>query len=247
MKEIFVVGNGASLKGFDWTYLKDKEWVGLTLAYRHWNRNKIYPNHYINIDAVVIKNNIKDIMKLIKEKRCQNYILCKSVLKYCPEIKEFYNPNGESPVKFIQDLYKISGGLSPFRYLVSRCSGSVAVMWAYMLAPDSINILGCDCKYTEAIPECIQLPDGTLKIIEPVKNNPNYFIDDYQRIGDIYNVPNTQSVHLVSWFDTRNIILLYNIIHQKEIKIFNYNSVKTLEDFFETHDIEKLENYDSHN
>ena len=117
MKEIFVVGNGASLKGFDWTYLKDKEWVGLTLAYRHWNRNKIYPNHYINIDAVVIKNNIKDIMKLIKEKRCENYILCNSVLEYCPEIKEFYNPNGESPVKFIQDLYGMSGGLSPFRYL----------------------------------------------------------------------------------------------------------------------------------
>ena len=239
--EIFVLGNGRSLKGFDFNYLKDKEWVGTTLAYRYWNEVNIYPQHYVNVDSVVIKKNIDDIMYLIKNKKCANFILCKSVLEYCDEIKEYCGAD-DSPVKFLQDLQKTP--LNPFRYLVDWCSGSVSVLWAYLCKKDKINILGMDCKYVEAIPECIQLNDNTLKIIEPVKDNPNYFFDSYQQVGDIYNVPNANSVHKMSWFHIRNICILYNILQQKNIEVTNYNSVKTLEEFFETKDLKDLKDYD---
>ena len=176
-------------------------------------------------------------MNLIKEKKCKNYILCKSVLDYCPEIIE-YSDKENSPVKFLQDLQSIA--LNPFSYLVDWCSGSVSVLWAYMLNKDKINMLGFDCNYIECIPQCIQLNDGTLKIIEDVKENPNYFIDNYQRIGDIYNIPNAQTVHRLSWFHIRNICILYNILQNKNIAVLNYNSSKVLEEFFETVELSKL-------
>ena len=237
LSEIFVLGNGRSLKGFDFNYLKDKEWVGCCLAYRYWNKVNIYPQHYVNVDSVVIKKNIDDIMFLIKNKKCANFILCKSVLEYCDEIKEYCGKD-DSPVKFLQDLKNIP--LSPFKYLVDWCSGSVSVLWAYLCKKDKINILGMDCKYIEAIPECIQLNDYTLKIIEPVKDNPNYFFDDYQQVGDIYNSPRADSVHRMSWFHIRNIFILYNILQQKNVQVINYNSVKTLEEFFDTKDLKDL-------
>ena len=241
MSEIFVLGNGRSLKGFDFNYLKDKEWVGCCLAYRYWKEVNIFPQHYVNVDSVVIKKNIDDILYLIKNKKCANFILCKSVLEYCDEIKE-YCGSDDSPVKFLQDLQRIP--LSPFRYLIDWCSGSVAVLWAYLCKKDKINILGMDCKYVEAIPECIQLNDNTLKIIEPVKDNPNYFFDNYQQLGDIYNIPNAKTVHQISWWHIRNICILYNILQQKNIQVINYNSVKTLEEFFETKDLKDLKDYD---
>mgnify|MGYP003676093020 FL=1 len=237
LKEIYVLGNGGSLKNFDFNFLKDKEFVGCCLAFRHWEKINIYPQHYVNVDSIVIKNNIKEIMKLIKEKKCKNYILCKSVLDYCPEIIE-YSDKENSPVKFLQDLQSIA--LNPFSYLIDWCSGSVSVLWAYILNKDKINMLGFDCNYIECIPECIQLNDGTLKIIEDVKENPNYFIDNYQRIGDIYNIPNAQTVHRLSWFHIRNICILYNILQNKNIAVLNYNSSKVLEEFFETVELSKL-------
>ena len=244
MSEIFVVGNGRSIKDFDFNFLKDKTWVGLCLAYREWERTGIYPNHYVCVDSVVIKNNIDDIMNLVRNKKCENFILSKSVLEYCPDIKEYCHKK-DSPVIFLQDL-KYSE-FNPFQYLIDYCSGSVAVLWAYLQQKNTINLIGLDCKYVEFIPECVKLNDGTLKIVQEVKDNPNYYFADYQRPGDIYNVPNVNSVHKRSWFHIRNICILYNILTHKEICIYNYNDVDTLKDWFETKPLNSLPNYDSHN
>ena len=99
----------------------------------------------------------------------------------------------------------------------------------------------------EFIPECVKLNDGTLKIVQEIKDNPNYYFDDYQRVGDIYNIPNAKSVHHLSWFHIRNICILYNILTQTEISIYNYNSVDTLKEFFETKPLTSLPDYDFHN
>ena len=82
----------------------------------------------------------------------------------------------------------------------------------------------------------------TLKIIKTPKTNPNYYFDTYQRKGDIYNKPNTDKVHKNSWEDLRNIFLLYNILQQKDILIYNYNSKdnEKLDNYFEKKDINEL-------
>ena len=67
-----------------------------------------------------------------------------------------------------------------------------------ILGFNDIHIMGIDCNYKEFLPETEKLEDGTLKITKTPDNNPNYFIDDYQREGDIYNKPNCEKVHIPS-------------------------------------------------
>ena len=59
------------------------------------------------------------------------------------------------------------------------------------------------------------------KITKTVENNPNYFINDYQQIGDIYSKPNSNS-HKKS-FDRKIKELL-----DAQINIFDLNPNSTL-------------------
>jgi len=97
-----------------------------------------------------------------------------------------------------------------------------------------------DCNYKEFIPECVELNDGSLKIIKTPTDNPNYYFPSYQRKGDLYQKPNTERVHKQSWYDVRNIFLLFNTLMQKNIGIVNYNCNDTLDCFFERKSVEDL-------
>jgi len=79
-----------------------------------------------------------------------------------------------------------------------------------------------------------------LKIIKTPKTNPNYYYDTYQRKGDLYNPPNTERVHKQSWFDLRNILILFNILRQEEIKLIHYNYKDTLNEYFEKVPLDQL-------
>jgi precorrin-6B methylase 2 len=230
--EIYVVGNGRSLKGFDFNFLKDKKWIGCCLAYRDWERTGIYPTHYVNVDGVVLKHNVEDIKNLIVNKKCQTFLLSQAIIPFWKEIVDYKN------VYFIEQLYHQP--YSPFRNLIDYCSGTSAVTYAYIQRPKKIHLLGMDCKYTEFLLECLKQQDGTLKIVKEIKENPNYFIDDYQRVGDVYNQPNANRVHKQSWFDVRNLILTFNIIGRMECMIYNYNDNDELDEFFERKSLSEL-------
>ena len=231
--EIYVVGNGASLKDFDFNFLKDKCWIGCCLAYRHWKEELgFYPTHYVNVDSVVLKNNLEDIKDLIINKKCETFLLCASIIQWWPEAQDYES------VIFIQQ-YKMSKE-NPFRNLIDYCSGTSATIFAYCLGATKVHLLGMDCNYVECIPECIKLDDGTLKIVETPQNNPNYYYHAYQQIGDIYNKPNKDRVHLQSWFDVRNIFILFNMLRRKDIKLYNYNTSATLDDYFERKNLSLL-------
>ena len=60
-KEIYILGNGKSLKDFDFEFLKDKQTVGTCLAFRYWEKIDWYPNHYVCVDYNVLKSNIESI------------------------------------------------------------------------------------------------------------------------------------------------------------------------------------------
>tara|TARA_R100000388_G_C7243702_1_gene163327 strand:- start:3232 stop:3939 length:708 start_codon:yes stop_codon:yes gene_type:complete len=234
MKEIYVLGNGASLKDFDFNLLKDKEWIGCCLAYRYWKETNIYPTHYVNVDRVVLKHNLADIQDLIINKKCKTFLLSASIIKEWSDIVNYKN------VYFIEQFKSQSG--NPFRNLIDYCSGSSASTYAYLLDADVIHLLGMDCNYVEFIPECIRLNDGTLKIIKQPQNNPNYFFNGYQQVGDIYNPPNTERIHKESWQDLRNLMILFNILRQKDIMIYNYNDNDTLDNFFHRKSLDELKN-----
>ena len=184
VRKVTVIGNGRTLKDFDFTKIQD-ETIGMCLAYRHWEKIDWYPDYYVCVDHVVLHSNYKDIKKMIEDDKCKGgYLLSKSILSDCPELSE------NQKVLFLEDFQKQRG--NPFRYLVDWCSGSVAVLFAVILGFNDIHIMGIDCNYKEFLPQTEELEDGTLKITETPNTNPNYFIDDYQREGDIYNKPNCE-------------------------------------------------------
>jgi len=235
-KDIFVVGNGNSLKDFDFNFLKDKEWIGCTLGFRHWEEELgFYPTYYVNVDSVVCHHHHMKIKDMIVNQKCKSFLLTAKILKDLPELMEYNN------VFYIEQLKSVPKNI--FRNLIDYCSGSCAVAFAYFLKADNIHMLGMDCNYIEFIPECVQQPDKTLKIVKTPKTNPNYYFDSYQRAGDVYNRPNTERVHKSSWFDLRNIIILFNILRQKEIKVFHYNTSDGLDEFFEKIPLNELNKY----
>ena len=234
MKEIFVLGNGKSLENFDFNILKEKEWIGCCLAYRYWKETNIYPTHYCCVDSVVLKNNLQDIKDLIVNEKCKTFLLSASIIKEWNDILKYKN------VYYIEQFKRQSG--HPFRNLIDYCSGSSATTYAYCLDADVIHLLGMDCNYVEFIPECVKLNDGTLKIIKQPQNNPNYFFNGYQQVGDIYNPPNTERIHKESWQDVRNLIILFNILRQKDIMLYNYNDNDTLDNFFQRKSLDDLKN-----
>tara|TARA_R110002050_G_scaffold194779_1_gene329582 strand:- start:663 stop:1967 length:1305 start_codon:yes stop_codon:yes gene_type:complete len=231
-REVYVVGNGRSLKGFDFNFLKDKEWIGCCLGFRDWERTGIYPTHYVNVDPVVTQSNLKEIKDMIINKKCQTFCLDYSFIKMWPECKDYPS------VHYLQQYQHTP--YNPFRNLIDYCSGSVATTLAYCLDTDRVNLLGMDCKYVEFLPECIELKDKTLKIIKQPTENPNYYFDDYQRVGDIYNKPNVDRVMKQSWFDLRNIFLLFNTLRNKEVKLYNYNTTDVLDEYFERKSLDEF-------
>ena len=236
-KEIFVVGNGKSLKDFDFNYLKDKKWIGTCLGFRHWDIINIYPTHYVCVDNVVCNHHRKKILEMVKEKKCESFLICGSLFQsdIGEELKKYNN--------VIPFQHFMLAEQNPFRYLIDYCTGSSAVLYGYCLDFDIINLLGMDCKYVEFIPECIKNEkDNTLTILETPKENPNYYFNEYQQVGDIYNKPNVDKVHKKSWWDIRNIILLFNLLRHREIKLYNYTSKdnEQLKELFQLKDINEL-------
>ena len=232
LKEVYVVGNGKSLKDFDFEYLRDKEWIGCTVGFRHWDELGFYPKYYVNVDPVVTKYHLDKIKDMIINKKCEVFLLDARIINEWKEIQNY------SSVVFIQQFKQQKQ--NPFRNLIDWCSGTSATCLAYCLDYDKINLLGMDCNYIEFLPECIQLKSGALKIIKTPVDNPNYYYPSYQRKGDIYQPPNKDRVHKESWFDMRNIFLLYNLLRQKNVSLINYNSNDTLDHLFERKSLDEL-------
>ena len=53
VKRCTVIGNGRTLKDFDFTKIKE-DTIGLTMAIRHWYKINWFPDYYVNVDHVVL-------------------------------------------------------------------------------------------------------------------------------------------------------------------------------------------------
>ena len=235
IKKINILGNGKSLAKTDYTKLEG-DTIGLCQAFREWYRIGWFPSHYACIDSVVCKNNVKEILQMIKEKRCKKYLLSIEILKICPEIQEI-NETSQN-IYYAEHLRTVPNCL--MRYMAMWCSGSAAYIMALMEEYDDISIYGVDCNYVEFLPECEKLEDGTLRIKTTPVENPNYFFNDYQREGDVYNIPNAESCHSVSWDDAVFITSALTTLTKKSLRVVNYNVKEntSLRNNFDTIDLE---------
>jgi hypothetical protein len=75
MKKVVVLGNGPSLKGFDFLSLHGVDTIGMNAAYRFWDRIGWYPNHYVCLDDRLIETHAAEIFRLIATKKVESCVL----------------------------------------------------------------------------------------------------------------------------------------------------------------------------
>tara|TARA_R110000782_G_scaffold37866_1_gene89291 strand:- start:1376 stop:2089 length:714 start_codon:yes stop_codon:yes gene_type:complete len=235
-KSAIVIGNGRSLKGFDFkTINRDKyETVGCGFAFRHWDKIDWWPDMWVCIDHVVLTKNIDEIKEFILKKKCRVYIVSAVIKEVWPDIPE------DGCIIFFEQL-KLHP-VSMISLTNEFCSGSIASLCACDGFTD-VRLIGFDCDYVEMIPECQEQEDGSLKIMKTPEYNPNYFFDDYQREGDYYNKPNTKKIHNRSWEEFSFIIEFINKMYPEDKRIVkNYNDKTSISDYVETMPLASLFN-----
>ncbi|MEQ9823984.1 MAG: hypothetical protein ABQ298_06335 [Puniceicoccaceae bacterium] len=188
-KPFIIIGNGPSLKGFDFEKLKDYDCIGMNAAYRYWDRISWYPRYYICLDDVVVQSHSKEIARLIKnsdEYGIEEFFLKDAFFEFQPDLRNhpkvivWESMRKSNPVVF--DCIHVTTGSFAARYGIFK---------GYTL----LLMLGIDETYVNYIPESERGDDIKLKIVAMPKDNPNYFFSDYQQVGDEYQIANHSKVY----------------------------------------------------
>lgn len=159
-------------------------------AYRYWDKILVYPRFYISIDTVVTESNADEIKRLIENTSIKKYVLSKTFLDVYPQYR------GHSKVLIVDEIlgdprYNFISSLSP------RTTGAWGLRLAAEHGYEFIHMCGFDGIREELIGEAIAPPDSSNKLELKIQTNPhfnpNYFFQGYQRAGDRYQVPNSNS------------------------------------------------------
>ncbi len=228
----FVIANGPSLRGVDLTKLPPVLTIGMNAAYRHWDRIGWAPTHYACVDEVVGLHHAEAIGRMIAERTApapgafllrQNLITELGALGADPRVVNF---------DALQAVSRQFG-----RHPVT--TGSHALIWAITLGRRNIFLLGADANYVEVVPGAERVTGQVLEIAR-ADENPNYYFDDYQRVGDRYHVPNIGGeTHLRSWRTAAAVAAeadaqVYNLSPVSRIDAFDF---ATLDDVLSGGDI----------
>lgn len=218
-EQIFVLGNGPSMKGFDFRKFKNAATIGMNAAYRYWGNINWFPTYYCCMDLVVLESHKESVYKLIQE-RSKNgirmFFLRENILKTYPDL-------AKNSAVFILEEHRDSFSLLNLEPITT---GSFSALFSALLGYKSIYLLGIDCNYVEFISQAKRRQGTVLEIAESPDDNPNYFFAGYQKKGDRYNIPNPNpGLHLRSW------VALQKHIATTSVKIFNCNPSSKLDIF----------------
>jgi hypothetical protein len=194
-----VLGNGPSLRGFDFHSLSGFDTLGMNAAYRHWDRIGWYPTLYACLDDQLIKTHHSEIDRLFADGLVKKVFVHDLFFEHHshrrghPDFTSFYQTsehwfNEKGKAKGLTSLYECPA------FRMSKPSkvttGSHAVRYVANMGYVSIALLGIDLQYVEVIPEAAKTDGIGLVMKTTPKINPNYFFDFYQKAGDLFNIPN---------------------------------------------------------
>ncbi|MEL7490838.1 MAG: glycosyltransferase family 29 protein [Pseudomonadota bacterium] len=188
-KALTIIGNGPSLKGFNFRTLRNQTTVSFNRAYIIYKKENFYPCHYFCIDKAVLLNCLADIEGLL-DSPIQRFVLLD-----CPEtahLKE--HPKVELVGKTKEN--------APF-------FGDVATYSLHHLINEgyrAFDIYGCDCSYIEDIDklnvDVERNEDDPARriVLKPRKgaSDPNHFLPEYFGEGTEYSVPR-EANHYKCW------------------------------------------------
>lgn len=212
---IFIMGNGPSLRGFEFSRLNGTDTLGMNAAFRYWERIEWRPTHYACLDDALIDTHKEAILGLIEEGEIRSFCLSGRMLDHFPELAARSNIRFlDSYVPFWHAERGAKYGLelvdSPFfrtRFPNLLTTGSYSLRFAAELGYQRIVLLGIDLDYLP-LPEAEPVDGLRLIVTETPSENPNYFFDDYQQAGDEFHVPNPQDhdeeLHVAAFAAVRN-------------------------------------------
>ncbi len=220
-----ILGNGPSLKGFDFQNFKDFDVFGMNVAYRYWEQIGWYPKYYSCLDLVVgmhHKNAIEEMIEYSDKLNIELFLLRDNLIKEL-SIKK----NAHRIVNF--DLIRHNHPALEYKRVTT---GSHTTAWATALGYKDIYLMGIDCNYKQFVDGSKKV-DGTVLEIEKECENPNYFFKGYQQTGDKYNIPNpSDDLHLISWKEVSKLIpddvAILNANPKSALDVFNFVDPKVI-------------------
>jgi hypothetical protein len=234
MSKLVVIGNGPSLKGFEFDKLNHVDTLGMNAAYRYWDQINWYPTYYVCMDDKVTQTHHKNIKRLIDSGRIKKFFLTRFMLDFYPELKfdsriyflEQFNEKYSSLAKKYE-LNTIESKFFKSSAPAKITTGSNAVRFGCFLGYKEIAIIGVDLEYKE-IKDGITNESGIeLKVTKKIDNNPNYFFDGYQDVGDSFNVPNPSHLGDLH-FDVFTILAKDRLFYFWPVTIYNANEKSKL-------------------
>jgi hypothetical protein len=198
VSSVAMLGNGPSLKEVNLRDLDGIATIGMNAAYRHWERIDWYPTYYCCLDEVVVESHADAIAGLLDEGRVQRAFLSGRFFEVKPEYVNdprildldrvsdaWFRHRGEATGK---SFLPHAAFTSCYPSLIT--TGSWATRWAAFLGYRYAFMFGVDLEYVEKVDGAVLGAEGHLRMTVTPDHNPNYFIDDYQQVGDEFQVPN---------------------------------------------------------
>lgn len=195
-----ILGNGPSLRGFDFSRLDGVDTLGMNAAFRYWDRIGWRPTHYACLDDALIDTHKADIRRLIEEGRIRSFFLSGRILEFQPDLAARANVRFlDSYVPYWHETRGAAFGVELTESPAFRTAwpnllttGAYSLRYAAELGYKELILLGIDLEY-QALPEAAEAGGLRLVVTETPKENPNYFFDDYQQEGDEFHIPNPDS------------------------------------------------------
>lgn len=221
-KVAIILGNGPSLRGFDFAKeLDGLDSFGMNAAYRHWHKIGWYPTYYACCDSAICsshKTSIEELVFSAKHKGISKFLLRTNIARH---LKEGLNDKLIVDFDFWMlknkdNLFKVNG-----RYINAYNTGTASVLWAFHLGYKKIILLGVDGKYVQSEYNESEVAVAIKKQLNVMKAasspcNSNYFFNNYQESQDLFLLHSNQNeYHFQCWEN------LYNISKKIDISILN--------------------------
>jgi hypothetical protein len=237
MQSAVILGNGPSLKGFDFiSELREFDTFGMNAAYRYWHKIKWYPKYYSCMDSTIVMSHQNEIIRLIMQANefgIQNFLLPLDFI-------HLFNADVKSHSILNFQSWCIRNKIQSLHCVKHGTTGSLTLLWTASLGYKNIILLGIDLNFIDnntdknihieklndnsEYKNNINLAICTIKLTP--KSNPNYFFNDYQQAGDKYGIALNQNLyHLKAWED------IDVIMKKMNINVINANEKSQLDIF----------------
>lgn len=198
LKEVYLIGNGHSLKYVNMDLLKDKDTISFNRAYISYEEWGFDPTYYMIIDPALISCIIDDINNLIKTNKNIKRFFIRSmdhkIRKGLPTFDTEKDIIKDERVNLFKTSYKKTfsyhQGIFPYGS-VGLCSLQIL----HKLGYNKVYLLGSDMKYTAELPAVKR----TTPFIESLGDeDPNHYRPDYFGKGIKYGHPSNKHI-MANW------------------------------------------------